>query len=476
MRSMKKIKTNEKQIFRINFPLIAKTTGCLALSTAMLIGTATQTKVGSAHAIEASINEAKQQIQPYQSQVVQILPSQAQMQENLLKTFGNELLTDGHRLALPKNSKSIKVNFNFKTTLAQQNLFRAAIDEFNNIFAIINPAYHFEANFSPTKRDVESIYNINVEQICSFQTPTMLGLATSLSQDLTSEIDGKELYSNKIEIAEKSFKDASTLLTVFKHEFMHTLGANDLDDENFASIMQNLSENSYTHLTSNDVALLACLFKATTAYTDAEIESYITTYEISNAFNWSLSNSALKLEHNFEILSKHLNSRENLTKLMQELEQKYLSSQIATILSQTTSQAPPNFSSDLTLCELLQPNSNASIHKFATFSHQTLTVDNFRDVDPTKNLSIYHFETQYSNIATYKNIFGNDTTAYINLGEYVLQVEYEISKNILVKLSPQAIFKSTNISKEEYSQSLKLANNESGYSCTNNKLENKIEY
>ena len=164
-----------------------------------------------------------------------------------------------NRLALPKNNASIKINFTFQTTPAQQNLFNQAISEFNDIFAVINPVYFFEANYSPSKSDLTNIYNITVKDVETFEDKNMLGLATSICKDLTNEIDGKELYSHQIEIKESILTDSNKLLTVFKHEIMHLLGAED-DYSQSNTIMRQLDTNNITHLSSADINFLNSLY------------------------------------------------------------------------------------------------------------------------------------------------------------------------------------------------------------------------
>ncbi len=268
----------------------------------------------------------------YRKEVAQ-LPTQEQAMNNLLKinqTPSNMLLRKTFlvRLPAPTNQEKISINFEFTPTQAEKIVFEECIDEFNDIFSVINENYQFEANYTPSQKDLLNPHSIDVKKYDepSQSTSLVAGRASVPSQNKYSEIDGQETYDSHIELRSEIFKSPLKLSNVFKHEFMHCLGAGDAykTGSTYQTIMQSASEEN-AYLKSNDVAFLDALYRSpTNIYSEAYINSYIEDYEIyASEKETNLKNKLETLEYN--IWSK---SAENIINSIDQMDKAQLIAQI----------------------------------------------------------------------------------------------------------------------------------------------------
>lgn len=136
------------------------------------------------------------------------LPTEEQTKSRLLAIYEDEskmyMLRDYLvRFPAPVGQEKIKVNLQFSPTRAQKLIFEDCIEEFNNVFDIINPNYQFEINYSPTQQDLLNPYGIDVK----LYTPTdlstsVVGHAWVPTIDNFTEIDSWETYDSYVELRE----------------------------------------------------------------------------------------------------------------------------------------------------------------------------------------------------------------------------------------------------------------------------------
>ncbi|MBP3619971.1 MAG: hypothetical protein J6J24_04870 [Clostridia bacterium] len=467
-----KEKTKESIIQKIHSTAIKKTAEVLTLSTLLFLPMELKATTQSISRTTETEYTQSNKI-TFVGETLSLLPTMEEAYNRLSALDSTTPLPKQiNRLALPKNNESIKINFTFQATPAQQNLFNQAISEFNDIFAVINPAYFFEANYSPSKSDLTNIYNISVKGVETFEDKNMLGLATSICKDLTNEIDGKELYSHQIEIKESILTDSNKLLTVFKHEIMHLLGAED-DYSQSNTIMRQLDTNNITHLSSADINFLNSLYyKENNTYSQNDIKNFADTYEMNNAFMWSKRQQEHYQEFCLDALKTHFNAlteEELLKQISITFSEKYTDFEINEFTHNLLAHSEKTDNFNLTnFGELLQQDQNTSIHKFIQTSENSIIAHNYRDIDCSQKMQLYHFERTLNNLTKYENFLGNEKTAYITINNYVLQVDYDINEDGKVNFTPTNLYKQLNYSKEEYVETLTSNQDNITSLCTEN--------
>ena len=156
-----------------------------------------------------------------------------------------------------------------------------SIAEFNEVFAVINPNYKFAVNYSPTEEDLAKKYSIKLtasDNLAVTETSQVFGVAhVSYYSNFT------ELGDFGITIKSEVFNNGSYLMTTFKHELMHLLGAGDAYKNSTATkdtVMQSYTVKGYHHLSETDVAFLDTLYRNPEfAGEDEKIGEYIENYE-----------------------------------------------------------------------------------------------------------------------------------------------------------------------------------------------------
>ena len=273
-----------KKPFKLHFSRTLKTIGLFCLAASCFVGCKnTDPSTQAETPIVIPENNEPLYIQTY------ALPTQEQAMQRLLKIYGDEskmyLLCDKiMRFPCPVEQEKIQVNFEFKPTKTQKVIFEEAIDDYNEMFAIINPNYQFEINYTPTEKDLLNPYSIDVEKVAKIKNPsTALGQATIPSSEKSNEIDGLEIYDASIQIADKPLEDNLRLTHTFNHELGHVLGAGDAyknPNATLNTMMQGYSPDNYAFTLANiDIAFFDALYRdPNNTKTEEEINDYITNH------------------------------------------------------------------------------------------------------------------------------------------------------------------------------------------------------
>ena len=156
-----------------------------------------------------------------------------------------------------------------------------SVAEFNEVFTVINPNYKFAINYSPTDADFAKKYSVKLtasDSLAVTETSQVFGVAhVNYYNNFT------ELGDFGITIKSEVFNNGSYLMTTFKHELMHLLGAGDAyknSSATTATVMQSYKVNGYHHLSATDVAFLDALYRNPEfADRDKKINEYIAEYE-----------------------------------------------------------------------------------------------------------------------------------------------------------------------------------------------------
>ena len=186
------------------------------------------------------------------------------------------------RIPCPRD-ETVTINVTFNVGEYAKLILNDSIDEFNEVFAVINPHYKFAINYAPTADDLADKYSVK------------LSIADNLGSTDTSETFGfahVSYYNNYTELGDFGitiktdvFNNGSYLMTTFKHELMHLLGAGDAYKNSAATkdtIMQSYTVNGYHHFSATDVAFLDALYR-NQAFADnnERILAYVNNYEQS---------------------------------------------------------------------------------------------------------------------------------------------------------------------------------------------------
>ena len=164
-----------------------------------------------------------------------------------------------------------------------KNEFRQAVQDIDDIFDVINPAYNFEIQFEPTEDDIEAPNNIDV----SFMTeadkekqPKADGFWQGNTY-LKNEYGTTTSYSI-IKVREESTRLIGRSYSILSHEIFHHLGLGDaylVDDYVTANTIMLGNQD---HIRKNDVALLAGKYADYSTPEKMEsLKAFIDTYEDS---------------------------------------------------------------------------------------------------------------------------------------------------------------------------------------------------
>ena len=192
------------------------------------------------------------------------------------------LLLNGNVARMPcPQGETITVNVTFEVNDYAKLVLEDSIDEFNEVFKVINPNYTFALNYNPTDSDFAQKYSVK------------LSASSNLAVTETSQVFGVAhvgYYNNYTELGDfgitiktEVFNNGSYLMTTFKHEMMHLLGAGDAyknDSATKDTVMQSYKTTGYHHLSKTDVAFLDALYRNPEFSEDnARINDYVNAYE-----------------------------------------------------------------------------------------------------------------------------------------------------------------------------------------------------
>ena len=200
------------------------------------------------------------------------------------------------RRAYYKNAPT-KVNICFEPNITQKILLEDVIEEYNEIFKVINPNYQFVLNYSPTKKEIEDdIYAIDVYIKDGMENGTV-GQTTSIYQEVDKGFAGLEIVNNKIEINKSYAFDGRGFANAFRHEFMHTFACGDAylnENATNETIMQGASYDM-VGLYNIDVAFLDAFYRSPdNKYSEEEINEFIRKYDEQDD-KYGLNNTIFKV-------------------------------------------------------------------------------------------------------------------------------------------------------------------------------------
>lgn len=195
------------------------------------------------------------------------------------------LLQNGRIARMPcPRGETITLNVTFDMGEYTKLVFEDSVAEFNEVFAAINPNYKFAINYDPADEDLAAKYSVRLsasDNLAVTETSTVFGLAhVSYYNNFT------ELGDFGITIKSEVYNNGSYLMTTFKHELMHLLGAGDAyknSDATKATVMQSYTVSGYHHLSATDVEFLDILYRNPEFEESEDIRSYIDGYEEDNA-------------------------------------------------------------------------------------------------------------------------------------------------------------------------------------------------
>lgn len=184
------------------------------------------------------------------------------------------------RMPCPQG-EAVTLNLTFAVGEYAKLILEDCVEEFNEVFSVINPNYRFTVNYTPADEDFTKKYSVK------------LSASSNLAVTETSQVFGVahvNYYNNFTELGDfgitiktEVFDNGSYLMTTFKHEMMHLLGAGDAyknPNATKATVMQSYTVGGYHHLSRTDVAFLDALYRNPEfASRDGKIGGYVSGYE-----------------------------------------------------------------------------------------------------------------------------------------------------------------------------------------------------
>ena len=244
------------------------------------------------------------------------LPDAQSAMDKVLEIYGSAektylLQSSIVRMPCPENGAGMTINVKCELGEYAKLVLEDSVEEFNDVFKVINPNYKFAVNYAPTDADLASENSIRLTSatLQSSETKMTLGQAPH-------GYNGSWICNFGIVLDTKTLVNGSYLMMTFKHELMHLLGAGDAyknPEAHTSTVMQSYTVNGYHSLSKTDVAFLDALYRNPNApYTDAQINAFIEGYEENNlhtkANNISAVYTALINNVGGETLSAQLSS------------------------------------------------------------------------------------------------------------------------------------------------------------------------
>lgn len=196
------------------------------------------------------------------------------------------LLQNGKIARMPcPQGETITLNMTYRVGEYTKLILDDSVAEFNEVFAVINPHYKFAINYTPAETDFSAKYSVRMvasDNLAVTETSQVFGLA-----HVSYYANYTELGDFGITMKTEVLNNGSYLMTTFKHELMHLLGAGDAYKNNGATkdtVMQSYTVNGYHHLSQTDLMFLDTLYRnpELNAY-EEKIRNFIDTYEETTA-------------------------------------------------------------------------------------------------------------------------------------------------------------------------------------------------
>ena len=214
---------------------------------------------------------------------VYALPEADSVNARLIEIYGSHektyLLGNAiQRMPCPENGAYMTFNMRYEVGLYARMILEDAVNEFNEVFAVINPNYRFRINYSPNQSDFSDKYSIRMNITDNFSSPDVMG---------TAQVSTGEYLGNfGITLKDTTLDDIRYLMLTFRHEFMHLLGAGDAYANPVAdktTVMQNYNNTVYRSFSQSDVAFIDAYYRnPANSRSDEEIRAYINGYENEN--------------------------------------------------------------------------------------------------------------------------------------------------------------------------------------------------
>lgn len=190
------------------------------------------------------------------------------------------LLQKGKIARMPcPQGETITLNMTYEVGEYTKLVLEDSVEEFNEVFAAINPNYRFAINYAPSETDFAAKYSVRMsasDNLAVTETSQVFGLA-----HIGYYANFTELGDFGITMKTEVLQNGSYLMTTFKHELMHLLGAGDAYQNAAATkdtVMQSYTVRGYHSLSQSDVAFLDILYR-NPEMDDESVAQYIEHYE-----------------------------------------------------------------------------------------------------------------------------------------------------------------------------------------------------
>lgn len=218
------------------------------------------------------------------------LPDADGAMQKLVEIYGGAdkvfLLQNGRIARMPcPQGETVTLNMTYEVGEYAKLVLEDSVAEFNEVFSVINPNYKFAINYAPTESDFAAKYSVRMsasDNLAVTETSRVFGLAhVSYYNGFT------ELGDFGITMKTEVLDNGSYLMTTFKHELMHLLGAGDAYKNAAATkdtLMQSYTVGGCHCFSESDLMFLDALYRNPELNDKAqEIADYIAAYQQTTA-------------------------------------------------------------------------------------------------------------------------------------------------------------------------------------------------
>lgn len=361
------------------------------------------------------------------------LPDGDEALQKLIELYGGKekvfLLQNGKIARMPcPQGEAITLNMTYEVGEYTKLVLEDSIAEFNDVFSVINPNYKFAINYNPTEDDFKAKYSVKMsasDNLKVTETSQVFGLAhVSYYANFT------ELGDFGITIKTEVLNNGSYLLTTFKHELMHLLGAGDAYNNSNATkdtVMQSYTVNGYHNFSKTDVAFLDTLYRNPEFNANEnEINSFIDSYEETTQHTRFNVTSAV-----YQKLVSNINP-ETLIEQAEAIGYKDLTDFTKTVKKGVTINA--DFGKTSVSFKEIEYAETQSETYFGSIDTETKRYAHGRQTASMGSSGAFYY-TDYGNGVIYAAPNGSLYTILIQTGEYVLTFHFNGSFKNLSALS-----------------------------------------
>ncbi len=347
-----------------------------------------------------------------------------------------------HRIADTGNP--IEIGVDFPVTKVQEKILQATVDEYNELFKVINPNYSFVLNLENPQNSLIEIQLGDKNDV------------TNSLKNVTDSIDGEEIVHSTITLNKNLYNKSANFNGTLKSLLMKSIGGIEFPAfANSPSIMVHGQTSPYeiSKFTKNDLLMLSQLYK-NSSVDKKLVDEYIKNAPNSIRHSYDLVSAEMSAKKIFE-MGKKLKSDD--VDLFFDIKDGYFSEQDFVELKKAideqgitrlTSDNAVSFGECVVMKGEISPSDGYKFVQINNDNSNIVTL-NYDKRDIWKDLRA---STTKKELFCFDGVAVSNGEAFVKFGDYLLQIgyDYDIENDEITDFSFKHFYKKTDMSMQEY--------------------------